>query len=82
MEQGTAYANNAQREAVSKALLRASLEGLQQEYAAGRIKISRQTCVASANKASRTISDAPVNGKALKISGNLPGKYGPATQSG
>ena len=52
----------------------ADLEGLYQADAARRMKISRQTFAAIVHKARSKVADALVNGKALKISGSVPGK--------
>jgi predicted DNA-binding protein (UPF0251 family) len=52
----------------------ADLEGLYQEDAARRMKISRQTFANIVHEARRKIADALVNGKALKISGSVPDK--------
>ncbi len=47
----------------------ADLEGLYQEEAAGRMNISRQTFANILASARRTIAEALVSGKALKIEG-------------
>jgi uncharacterized protein len=47
----------------------ADLEGLDQEKAAARMKISRPTFGRIVEKARQTVADAIVNGKALKIVG-------------
>jgi predicted DNA-binding protein (UPF0251 family) len=47
----------------------ADLEGLEQAKAAVRMKISRPTFGRIVEKARKTVADAIVNGKALKITG-------------
>ena len=55
-----------------EALRLADLEGLYQEDAARRMKISRQTFANIVHEARRKVADALVNGRALKISGSAP----------
>jgi predicted DNA-binding protein (UPF0251 family) len=57
-----------------EALRLADLEGLYQEDAAGRMKISRQTFANIVHEARRKVADALVHGKALKIMGSSPNK--------
>jgi len=52
-----------------EAIRLADLDGLYQEQAAERMKVSRQTFARIIDSAHRKISDALVNGKALRIQG-------------
>jgi uncharacterized protein len=52
-----------------EALRLGDMEGLEQEKAAERMKISRQTFGRILEKARRIVADAIVNGKAIKIEG-------------
>ena len=55
-----------------EALRLADFEGLYQQEAAGRMKISRQTFANIVRGARRKVADALVHGKALKIMGSSP----------
>ena len=55
-----------------EALRLADFEGLYQEEAARRMKISRQTFANIVHEARRKVADVLVHGKALKISGGVP----------